>query len=200
MKKDFKLEFQKTVEEIRNNRNQVILNYLDLVDYIVENRFKDIECDKEELYQVCVLGIIEAVDSFENSGKKIFDYYVITMIKGKINEFVEKNANMQILHYDTVDEICIDEEVNIETDYEKQVDRKKLREYVYKLPYLSREVMKMYYGFYGKCYSFKEIALIFNVKEQQIKSLVAKELRTIRKLVSTSEKSNNKSKVLKRKY
>lgn len=197
MKKDFGLEFKKNVEEIRNNRNQFILDYLDLVNYVIKNNFKDVNYDKEDLYQIGILGLIEATDSFSTSNKKRFKYYAATMIKKRINNFIEQNSNVQNINYNTINEMYIDEEINIAFDYETQDERKNLKKYVYNLPYLPREVMKMYFGFYGKCYSFREIALIFNTKESKIKSLVAKELRTIRKLISTNKMDSKIKKISK---
>lgn len=197
MKKDFELEFKKVVEEIKSNRNQFIFDYLDLVSSVIEGSFKDINYDKEDLYQIGVLGLIEAIDSFSISNKKRFNYYVATTIKKKINSFLKKHSSVDVINYNTINETIIDDNVNIEYECEKHESEECIREYVYNLPYVSSEVIKMYYGFYGKCYSFKEIALIFNVPEKKIKSLISKELITIRKLISSKKIDSKVKKISK---
>lgn len=190
------LELKNKYEEAKTNREITIIDHLYLVSDVIDNNFIN-NYDQEELYQIGVLGLIEAVDNFSTSNKKRFNCYAKAIIKKKINEYVENSCNIQVVNYDTINEAFIDDNVAIEYNYEIKEESQELRKYVYNLPYFPREVIKMYYGFYGYCYSFKEIALIFDVKEQQIKSLIARELRTIRKLISTNKMDSKIKKISK---
>ena len=96
-------------------------------------------------------------------------------------------------------EFITDFEVNIEEDYEKKELRVRVRDYVNSLPQISRESIKMYYGFYGKQYTFEEIGIIFNVSRDSIKRIIVKELMTIRRLISTKKIDKVISSIQKRK-
>lgn len=180
------LELKNKYKEVKTNRELNIIDHLYLVSDVIDNNFIN-NYDQEELYQIGVLGLIEAVDNFNTSNKKRFNCYAKSIIKKKITEYLENSCNIQVVNYDTINEAFIDDNVAIEYNYEIKEESQELRKYVSNLPYFPREIIKMYYGFYGYCYNFKEIALIFDVKEQQIKSLIARELRTIRKLISTNK-------------
>ena len=88
---------------------------------------------------------------------------------------------------DIDDEFITDIDTNIEEEYEKKELRVQVRDYVNSLPQIPRECIKMYFGFYGKQYSFEEIALIFNMPRNSIKRIIVRELMTIRRLISTKK-------------
>ena len=174
----------------KNNQELILLRNLNLVKIVVENY--DTRYDKDELFQIGVLELMDSINKFDCDKRKSFTRYAIKNIKKRIAEVLNNLPNNElVVNYghitDIDDEFITDIDTNVEEDYEKKELRVQVRDYVNSLSQIPRECIKMYFGFYGKQYSFEEIALIFNMPRNSIKRIIVRELMTIRRLISTKK-------------
>lgn len=190
-------ENMKLFREMKNgkdNRELIILHNLNLIKEIVEAY--ENSYDKDELFQVGVLELIDCVDKFDCEKVKSFTKLATRNIKNRIIKVLNNLPNAEMMvnygHITSIDdndmidnEFITDFDVNIEEDYEKKELSTRVRDYVNSLPQISRESIKLHYGFYGKQYTFEEIGLIFDLSRDSIKRIIVKELMTIRRLIST---------------
>ena len=190
-------ENMKLFREMKNgkdNRELIILHNLNLIKAVVDAY--DSNCDKEELFQVGILELINCVDKFDCEKFKSFPKYATRNIKQKIAKFLSNLPNDEmIINYgyissvddnDMIDnEYITDFEINIEEDYEKKELATQVRNYVDSLPQPVSECIKLHFGFYGKQYTLEEIGRIYNVSRVSIRRTIAKELMAIRRLIST---------------
>ncbi len=187
----------KLFKEMKNNKDNralIILRNLNLVKAVVENYGTNY--DKYELFQIGVLELIDCVDKFDCEKRKSFIKYATINIERRIIKALNNLPNNEMIvnygHITSIDdndmidnEYITDFETNIEENYEKKELATRVRDYVNSLPQISRESIKMYYGFYGKQYTFKEISLTLNVPRSSIRRIITKELMIIRSLIST---------------
>ena len=189
-------------------RNIIILYNLSLIKNVIDNY--NIDYDKEELFQIGVLELIDCVDKFDCEKRKSFIKYATKNIKSKINAMIKKLPEYEnelnygnTINIDDNDlinnDLLIDYDADVEANYIKKEIEQEIRLYVNSLPQISRESIKMYYGFYGKQYTFEEIGIIFNVSRDSIKRIIVKELMTIRRLISTKKIDKVISSIQKRK-
>lgn len=175
-------------------RNIIILYNLSLIKNVIDNY--DIDYDKEELFQIGVLELIDCVDTFDCDKRKSFIKYATKNIKSKITATIKKLPEYENeLNYGSViniddndlinNEFLIDYDADVEANYIKKEIEPEIRLYVNSLSQISRESIKMYFGFYGKCYTFEEIGSIFNTSREFIRRVITNELKTIRRLIST---------------
>ena len=184
----------KEMKDGKDNRELIILHNLNLVQTILETCGSD--CDKEELFQIGVLELIDCVDKFDCEKIKNFTKYATKNIKSKINATIKKLPEYEnklnygnTINIDDNDlinnEFIIDYDADVEANYIKKEIEQEIRLYVNSLSQISRESIKMYYGFYGKSYTFEEIGGIFNTSRDFIRRVITNELKTIRRLIST---------------
>lgn len=179
-----------------DNQEFIVLHNLNLVKLVVDNY--DTDYDKEELFQMGVIELINSINTFNCKERKSFARYAMRNIKNKITEVLNSlTSDDRTINYGHITDIennklinteyIIDENIDIEASYERKELGNEMKTYINNLPQISREPLKMYFGFYGKCYSFEEIGQIFDVSKSFIRSVIASELRTIRKLIATKK-------------
>lgn len=204
-------ENMKILKEMKkgvDNRELIILHNLNLVKAVVDTYGSN--CNKDELFQYGVLELIDCVDKFDCEKRKSFIKYATKNIKSKINAMIKKLPEYEnelnygnTINIDDNDlinnDLLIDYDADVEANYIKKEIEQEIRLYVNSLPQISRESIKMYYGFYGKQYTFEEIGIIFNVSRDSIKRIIVKELMTIRRLISTKKIDKVISSIQKRK-
>lgn len=76
-------------------REEKILNNLGLV-YMAARRFEGRGCDREELIQIGTLGLIHAVDRFDEERNLAFSTYAVPLIIGEIQCYLRKDGPIHI--------------------------------------------------------------------------------------------------------
>lgn len=76
-------------------REEKILNNLGLV-YMVARRFEGRGLDSEELIQIGTLGLIHAVDRFDESRNLAFSTYAVPLIIGEVQGYLRRDGMLHI--------------------------------------------------------------------------------------------------------
>lgn len=169
-------------------REELINRNIELVIQYVNNSFKDSCYDKEELVAVGCIGLIKAVDAYcVSECKSYFSALAGNYIHKEIESFIgrlNKGGNV-IGFYDLPGNgIKLEDEVSIEERYEE----KEYSDYIYRLlgesmGCLSKrniEIIKLYFGFYDRRYTCRELAKMYNISISEISALVIRSLRRVK--------------------
>ena len=76
-------------------REQMILDNIGLVHMVVK-RFLGRGCDREDLVQIGLLGLVNAVDRYDENLGNSFSTYAVPMIMGEIQRFLRDNSMVHI--------------------------------------------------------------------------------------------------------
>ena len=76
-------------------REQMILDNMGLVHMVVK-RFLGRGCDREDLVQIGLLGLVNAVDRYDENLGNSFSTYAVPMIMGEIQRFLRDNSMVHI--------------------------------------------------------------------------------------------------------
>ena len=172
-------------------REELINRNIELVIQYVNNSFKDSCYDKEELVAVGCLGLIKGIDNFDILKHKYFSTHIGNYIHIQIDLFIRKlNKDNSVIGFDhlikngiRLKDVLLDE-VSIEERYEE----KEHRDYMYRLleegmGCLSErniEIIKLYFGFYDKKYTCRELAKMYNISISEISALVIRSLKRVK--------------------
>lgn len=179
-------------------KEELIIRNIPLVKYHVCNKFGRTEFDIEDLIQIGILGLISAVETYKIDKNIKFHTYASICICNRVLNFLKTKKNK--LNAASLDEIIkengksitlieniMDKEIDIQMDYEKKEILLAISYYVENLEERNKEIMKLYYGFYDKCYNQKEIASIYNISRQRISSILERELIKLKKYLLNKE-------------
>lgn len=164
-----------------NKRDEKIVNNLGLVNKVINDKIFYNNSNYEDLYQIGCVGLIKAVDTFDETKKVMFSTYAYKLIHTEILCYLNLSQNKKTaISLDTTtikycndnneDSSLInfikDEKSNIEEDYIKE-EEKIIINKILKRARLSDKnkfIILLYYGFYNdKKYTRKQLANIFNV-------------------------------------
>lgn len=168
-------------------REKIILNYMDLVPYIVVKKLK-LEYDDDYIEEGYV-GLIKAVDTFDYKKNIKFVTYASVCIQNQIKVFLRKiNKHKNICSINeiiiknnngdstTIEDILYDEEYDILNDYFSketiEENKEKINQIFLMLNIKELEAIKLYYGFYGNPKEQKEIAKILGVSQSYVSRLI----------------------------
>ena len=174
-------------------REKLIIHNIRLVLYETIHTFKSVCYDKKELVAVGIIGLINAVDTYDVTRKVLFATYASRCICNAILAFL-RNAKKDKFVYSFDTFLFFDkngegiklqdrmsDDVNIILDYETKVDYEIIREVISDLPIRDREIIKIFFGFYGPEYTQEEIAQKYHLSQSYISRLIAKNLDKIKK-------------------
>ncbi len=181
-------------------RNILIEHNIRLVIYEVKSKFNLINYDKKDLVSIGNIGLIKAVNTFDNSKGIKFSTYATKCIDNEILMFLKKNKKGQniesldkTINYDIEGDKCRLEDVLCDdTDFvEEYLENERcqiIRNQVDKLSERDRDFIFMHFGFYnGKIYTQNEIAEKHNVTQSYVSRQIK---RTIEKLSNNIELLN----------
>lgn len=179
----------KAREELINHNIRLVINQ-------VLNFFNDSGYETKELISIGMIGLIKAVDTFNINLKNKFSSYAVVCIKNEIFQYIRKNKkekdncsmNEPIKYNEEGDEISYEDilESNNPSIEECIIDKdlkKLLNEHLESLSEYGREILKLYYGFYGRQFSQREIAKIYNVSYTTINKQIKKNLLKLKNLI-----------------
>ena len=192
-----KEELYKLLQESQNGSKEakdiLVVHNLRLVLHEVTNRFSSVSYDKQDLVSVGIIGLINAINSFDLNKGYEFSTYASRCVDNEILMFlrkIKKDINLESFEEtiftdnngDTVKlEDTISDDINLFDDYEKKEFYKSIRELVMQLPERDKKIMMMHFGFSNnKTYSQKEIAEILNMSRSNVSTIVNKNLNILR--------------------
>ncbi len=76
------------------DREAEIIKYLPLVERVVQRLFKTADYESGDLYNIGVIGLMDALRKFDPSKKVPFESYAAIRIKGAIIDEVRKHAKI----------------------------------------------------------------------------------------------------------
>ena len=166
-------------------REELISRNIDLVIRCIRKNFMDTNYDKKELVSVGCIGLIKAIDTYSVSKcKSYFSALAGNYIHVEIERFInELNKDSNVIGFDDL-AIILKDEVGIEERYEE----KEHRDYMYSLLEESMgclterniEIIKLYFGFYDKKYTCRELAKMYNISKSEVSALVIRCLRRVK--------------------
>lgn len=182
--------------------DNLIESNIRLVVYRVITKFNTIKCDKNDLVQVGVIGLLKAIKSFNISKNIEFKYYAIKCIDNEILMFIQKQKRHKNTisiddlyefqhysddsYYDKLGIISMKKEIfllddyNIELEYEKEIIYEIIRNIINDLPNRESEIIKLYFGFYGEKYNQLEIARKLNLTQSGVCRILKRTLMNIK--------------------
>lgn len=165
-------------------RNIIVEHNIFRLINTIENNFKDYS-DKSELVDVGLIALIEYVDSFNSDNYMSFKKKFYEYITRKISSFIKQNERCK-----KSDEVNIVNIPDCMDDYIKKSNIEIINSLLSKLDLKKRNIIEMYFGFYGKRYSIKEIAEKYKTSQKCINELIKITLFEFR---CSLEKNNTKS-------
>lgn len=176
-----------------NKREQMILDNLSLVKYIVNRRFHFTNYEDEDLIMIGTIGLIKAVDTYDETRNDRFAGYAYACIYNEIAAALLINSRHQkdSIHvsYNAEETAYLQEAIpsntNIENKYIIKEETEVLRKLIEKVKLNQRdlEIAKLYYGFYGKRYTQDKIASTYNMTRANVQLIIKKFLKELTKLM-----------------
>ena len=154
-------------ENTLDSRTKIIEANIRFVKFLVE----DFNCDfdqKEELFQVGLIGLIKAVDTFDIDKGFSFSTYAKKCIMNEISMYFRKN-NKDENHLNDLNDFS---DIDLEENYIEQEEKIIILKMIKDLPEREREIILMYFGFYGKLYTQLEIANKFGIGQSYVSRLI----------------------------
>ncbi len=191
------LVIEKMMQGDMDARNKLIEHNLRLVVYIAK-RFENTNIDIEDLISVGTIGLIKAINSYDNSKKIKLATYGARCIENEILMYLRKNNKIK-------NNISLDEPLNVDWegnmlllsdilgtdpdevfyDVEKSVETEALAKCANKLPERERQIIKMRFGILGiEKKTQKEIADIMGISQSYISRLEKKVLSKLKKEIA----------------
>ena len=157
-------------ENTLDSRTKIIEANIRFVKFLVE----DFNCDfdqKEELFQVGLIGLIKAVDTFDIDKGFLFSTYAKKCIMNEISMYFRKN-NKDENHLNDLNDLNDFSDIDLEENYIEQEEKIIILKMIKDLPEREREIILMYFGFYGKLYTQLEIANKFGIGQSYVSRLI----------------------------
>ena len=157
-------------ENTLDSRTKIIEANIRFVKFLVE----DFNCDfdqKEELFQVGLIGLIKAVDTFDIDKGFSFSTYAKKCIMNEISMYFRKN-NKDENHLNDLNDLNDFSDIDLEENYIEQEEKIIILKMIKDLPEREKEIILMYFGFYGKLYTQLEIANKFGIGQSYVSRLI----------------------------
>ena len=167
-------------------RETIIKGNINLVYYTFSRYFKNLEVGEYE--DLRLIGLIKAVDSYDVEKNADFSTFSIICIKNeilgelkKISKtkgdvslydgipwLIEDDEDMQLIN-------CIPDSKDLIDDFISSVSYEKITSELFAtLTDKEKELLKLFFGFYEKKYTQKEIASIYGVHQSHISRTITK--------------------------
>ena len=182
-------------------REKIIIHNIKLVIYKVINKYNFVLYDKKDLVSIGIIGLTKAVDTFDISKNYEFSTYAARCIENEILMFLRHlKVRSNVASFDEVVGLnydlknielkdIINNGVNLEEDYILKEEHYEIRSLVEKLPEREKEIIKLYFGFYGLRYNQKEIAKKLNIHQSYVCRIIKSVLIDLKEKLC--QKQNN---------
>lgn len=167
-------------------RETIIKGNINLVYYTFSRYFKNLEVKEYE--DLGLIGLIKAVDSYDVEKNADFATFSIICIKNEIlgelkkisktkgdvslydgnPSLIEDDEDLQLIN-------CIPDSKDLIDDFISSVSYEKITSELFAtLTDKEKELLKLFFGFYEKKYTQKEIASIYGVHQSQISRTITR--------------------------
>lgn len=182
----------KVLKEIRNGREELsevlVMHNLRLCLFVMNKKLKYYNGnDTEDIFQICTIGLIKAVNNFDIEKNILFSTFAIKCIENEINNYFRNNYKLNNLVSLNEKEFSDQEEEKIELlvsdiNIEEEVTKKEVSELLLDaINSLEKERVKdAVIMYYLKGIPQGEIASKYNVSRQYVSSLLKVGLRRMK--------------------
>jgi len=201
-----KVLFQKIKNNDKKAKEELILKNLSLVTFIVNRYFSGFYKIDDDLVSLGNIALIKAVDRYDETKNVKFSSFASKCIINELKNYLIKNKKHMVNvslndSLGTEDETynleaLLSDDTNLEEDYEKKEIHEYLVKLVQLLPERDKEIVKMYFGFYNRKYSQKEIADKFGIARTRVGALLARNLEILKKQVIRYKPMNDSEKTI----
>ena len=167
-------------------RETIIKGNINLVYYTFSRYFKNLEVGEYE--DLGLIGLIKAVDSYDVEKNADFATFSIICIKNEILGELKKISKTKgdVSLYDGIPWLieddedlqlinCIPDSKDLIDDFISSVSYEKITSELFAtLTDKEKELLKLFFGFYEKKYTQKEIASIYGVHQSQISRTITR--------------------------
>lgn len=167
-------------------RETIIKGNINLVYYTFSRYFKNLEVGEYE--DLGLIGLIKAVDSYDVEKNADFSTFSIICIKNEILGELKKISKTKgdVSLYDGIPWLteddedmqlinCIPDSKDLIDDFISSVSYEKITSELFAtLTDKEKELLKLFFGFYEKKYTQKEIASIYGVHQSHISRTITK--------------------------
>lgn len=167
-------------------RETIIKGNINLVYYTFSRYFKNLEVGEYE--DLRLIGLIKAVDSYDVEKNADFSTFSIICIKNEILGELKKISKTKgdVSLYDGIPWLteddedmqlinCIPDSKDLIDDFISSVSYEKITSELFAtLTDKEKELLKLFFGFYEKKYTQKEIASIYGVHQSHISRTITK--------------------------
>lgn len=180
-------------------RNKIIEHNTRLIIRRIYDKFYRVDMDRNELFSIGCTGLIKAVNSYEIDRNISFATYATKCIDTEILVFLrDKRKDDCLISFETVikgndenDDIKLEDVVADDDDLVENYENKLLKEAINKnlgeLDDRTQRILKLYYGFEGKCYTQREIGEKLNISRTLVCNTIEKGISILGKKLSQSE-------------
>lgn len=165
-------------------REKIILNNMGISTNIVSKVISiDPAIDKDDLLQSGMIGLINAVDTFDYQNNYQFVSYANMIIYREVTRYCYRNKYINITEsLDTIDiEKIEDRNSNFEEDVLRYLTIHSIIDPVFdRFGSRSQSIINDYFGFHGnECLTQKDIAKKYNISRDRVHQTIAKYIRLI---------------------
>lgn len=180
---------------------KLVMHNLKLVIHEVLKRFANFTCDKEELVAIGNIGLLKAIKTFDTTKNIEFTTYATRCIDNEILMFLRKKK--KLAHTESLEKIIYTDKDGSEIKHEEiisdnkdyinqQLDKIIVHQELNELNPRDKEIIMLYFGFYDRKYTQKEIAKIMNLSSSSICKSISNSLQILKtNLTQNNEKEKN---------
>lgn len=168
-------------------RDKLVKHNIRLVLYEVNGRFKSVDYDKSDLVSMGIVGLMNAINSFDVSKGIEFSTYAVRCIDNEILMFLRKLKKEQVvdslekvISWDNkgndlrIEDIIFDD-ADITSDYIENETYMILRQKIDILPEREKKIVMLRFGFYNdRVYFQYEIADMMSISQSQVSRILSK--------------------------
>lgn len=172
-------------------RNIIAVHNIRFVFHEVITTFKTVDYNKRDLVSLGIIGLLKAINTFDidknikfaTYAKRCIDNEILIFLrKIKKDEFVDSFEKTIKIDNDGIKYTIIDTiyyEKDFVEDIVSEETYKILNAIINKLPDREKEIIKLYFGFYNKCYNQEEISRKFSISQSYISRVIKKTVKNI---------------------
>jgi len=169
-------------KDVKESRDILIKHNLRLIVYVIKRKYNETIFDKQDLFCEGIVGLINAIDTFDISRNIELSTYAYRCIDYEINKYIQKNKTR--LHLISLDSELSKNFESVEKRVEDIVIDEELcglvKEYISKLPYPDNEMIMLYFSDKKK-YNQQYLAEKYNYSQAKISRKISSILNKIKK-------------------
>lgn len=188
-------ETQKLIIAAQNGdsraKDKLVLYNTRLILSRLSKFYKQIVFDKGDLFSAGVIGLMNAINSFDVKKNIKFSTYATTCIENQMKKsIVEVTNELNIISLETPirqedgEDLKLEDILHDDNFFEDEIVNKDTNSILVKLidelPEREREIVKMNFCFYGRKYSLREIGSIYGVTYNRIGMILHRALRMLK--------------------